>query len=739
MSDPWAAYPALEPGGGDPWAKYPKAPAINEPTGELRQGPTEPVKSVLTTIDDPERGARLSTIARASLSPNPDDQVKRYAASRFPHLPIEEAVKRYGIDRDGNIYFSDPRTGQNVREVPTVGRGVGLLDKFMRAGYQAASGIGPAIPAMAAGVAGAVTGPTGGSILTSGLAAGGADFGRQLLDRALADEPLTREGLYSDKAGKPGWVPNVDYGNVVGQAAINAAGQAASVGLIKMQENNPLGVSTYDRLKARDPTAIAQSAALAQEAKDRGIDLSVGQKTGLPSIMAKERALRTLPETVDQFGEFLKKQRMEQVPAAVRSEMDRLAPARAIDEGADLFKQGADDVMRGLRQTRTAAASPYYQAAFNSGVEPDIKPVLKAISDKMQVVGENTPSGRALKAAYMAMTEEQVINAPGGKVAQRAPITDYQKLHSIKESFDDIISGAFGMNETSAAKRAGRDIMDVQSALRNTLRTAHPGYAQGATEYVKATVPITELEGTALKRVLQKDSSAAPVRYVEQIFDAAKDIPPGDVARIRRAYVGAGKLDEWNAGVRSFVSDRLGEAMRINASGEAGGVPGKLMKSVWGTENQREIMKAALGSQQMATSFEKLMDVLQAASRSLPEGSSTAANLAAQNEMMKPSKYARFVGKLTSPGTLLSAGEDVVAGLNELRGPAKRIALAEYLLSDAGMEKLKRLTLLSPTSRAARMIGGDIVFSALERAGGRGMLGIGVAEPRMPEDTSVSP
>ena len=154
------------------------------------------------------------------------------------------------------------------------------------------------------------------------------------------------------------------------------------------------------------------------------------------------------------------------------------------------------------------------------------------------------------------------------------------------------------------------------------------------------------------------------------------------------------------------LSDRLGDAMRINASGEAGNVPGKVVKSVWGSENQRDIMKAALGSQQMATSFEKLMGVLQAASRSLPEGSPTATNLAAQNAMMQPSKLARFAGKMTSPGTLLSAGEDLAAGISELRGPAKRIALAQYLLSDAGMEQLKRLTLLSPTSRAAHIIAG---------------------------------
>lgn len=716
--------PMLVEGGYSP--DNPFAGALNQPTGEMRSGPTGPMP-VTEVADDPERGASLLTIARASLPPDTPTQIKRFAASRFPHLPIEAAVKRYGVDRDGNIVYADPETGQLVREVPTIGRGAGILDKFMRARPLLASGAGPAAPGIAAGIAGAVTGPTGGSIPIAGLAAGAADIGRQTLDRWLAGEPLTREG----PMGIP--IPDADYGNALGQAALGAAGQGASVGLMKLMQRNPLGVAPYDRLKARNPAERAHWDALAAEAKARGVDLSVGQKTGLPSMMAKERALRTLPETTDQFGDFIQKQRLGQVPAAVRQEMDRIAPARSIAEGGEMLRRGGEDVMRGLKQVRTAAASPHYEAAFNSGVEPDIKPALAVIAKEMGKVGDDTPAGKALKKAFSMLTEE--VPGPNGPI--RVPIADYRKLHSVKESFDDTIGGLFGLNETSAAKRAGRATMEVQSTLRNALRTAHPEYAKGASEYIKATAPINEANATAMRQMLRKDSSAAPLRYAEDLFAASKDVPPAHIARIRQFYANAGKTEEWNAGLRSFVADRLDDALGLNASGEPGGVPGKFVKSVWGTEKQRDVMKAALGDAQLGTSFGKLMEVLQAASRSLPEGSPTAANLAAQNQMMKPSMLARFAGKMTSPGTLLSAGEDIAAGISELRGPAKRIALAQALLSEDGMAKLRRLSMLSPTSQKAIAIVGDILAMSGGRMALRGA-GIGVPDPKLPADTEPS-
>ena len=96
---------------------------------------------------------------------------------------------------------------------------------------------------------------------------------------------------------------------------------------------------------------------------------------------------------------------------------------------------------------------------------------------------------------------------------------------------------------------------------------------------------------------------------------------------------------------------------------------------------------------------------------------------------MQPGKVGRFIGKATSPGTLLSLGDDVVEGIAALRRPAQRIALADHLLSPEGMAQLRRMTMLSPTSQKAIDIASLILTDA-------GIIGAGQAmnppKPRMP-------
>ena len=592
MSDPWAAYPMVEGGAAtappeaDPWANF---PALNVPTGEVRSGNAGPMPPVTSPaiIDDRDRGASLATIARASLAPNTDDQIRRFAAARFPSLPVDEAVKRYGVDRDGNIIYSDPVTGQLVREVPTIGRGEGIGEKFMRAGSQIASGAGPAIPAVAAGVVGAMTGPTGASIPAAGLAAGAADAGRQAIDRYFANEDPSK----------------IDWGNVAGQAALNAGGQALGVGMNKLLQRNPLGVQQYDRLTARDPVEQQRWADLYAEARRRGVDLTVGEASNLRSIRSQERALRTLPETTDKFDDFIRTRNTEQVPAAVRAEMDRLAPSRNVGEGANMLRQGADDVLSGMSKARTTAASPHYQAAFRSGVEPDVTPVIQDIEARLAKVGEATPTGRGLRAMLNALTEADPTTG------QRVPISNYEKLHSIKESFDDIVSGAFDVQQTSAGKRAARDMAGTKAELMDVLKSAHPGYAQGASIYSQMSVPIQEARKGALNALLDKEGPAS-IRYAEALFDAAKDIPPADslpspemVSRVPRVTGKVAPIEDRLivafAGARDLrlQAEKIEEEARtklLTAMGDAEVGQGSAMLAQFKEVSQRKLDASAL-------------------------------------------------------------------------------------------------------------------------------------------------
>ena len=690
---------------------------FNQPTGEARSvSQQEAQRGSLAPVDDPARAASMATIARASLAPDPNDQINRFAAARFPGIPVGQAAKYYGII-NGDIVYADPTDGKIYKEVSTIGGTPNVSEVPARIAQQVASGVGPSIPAVAAGVAGAMVGPTGMSIPAAGLAAGGADAARQALDRYFAGEDPT----------------NISLGNVAGQAAMNAAGQAAGVGLAKVLQRNPLGVRAYDAVKARDPAEQAAWTQLYAEAQRRGIDLSVGEATGLRSLRAQERLLRRQPETTDRMNDFVANRNTEQVPAAMRAELDRIAPPRNVGEGAAMLRQGADDTLKFMADQRSQAASPHYQRAFASGVEPDVTPVLADINDRLARVGTATPTGRGLMAMRDALTEVKNVVDPatGETVAQRVPISNYEKLHSIKESFDDIVSGAFDAQQTSAAKRAARDMAGTKSELMGVLKTAHPGYQQGAEIYARMSVPIQDARKGALNALLDKEG-AAPIRYAEALFDAAKDIPPMEITKIRQLYNAAGKQEEWNAGVRAFMADKLDTAMRVNASGEPGNVPGMVQKTLWGTGNQRDILRAAIGDQQLATSFEKLMGVLNAAAKSLPEGSPTATDLLAADAASRPGAAAKTVGKVLSPAAWLNLGDDVVEGITSLRRPAQRIALAEHLLTPSGMEKMRQMTLLSPTSLKARALTAQLLTDA-GIVGTARWLGMGVPDDRMPD------
>src|SRR5262249_11512796 len=133
-----------------------------------------------------ETSAPIGTQMRASLAPDINDQIKRFAAARFPNLPLEKALQRYGVI-DGNIVYADDQ-GRMQRETPSLGNATGPVDAFMRAVRNVGAGTGPAAPQLGAAAVGTLMGPTALSIPAAAGTAASLDIFRQALDRFLAGE-----------------------------------------------------------------------------------------------------------------------------------------------------------------------------------------------------------------------------------------------------------------------------------------------------------------------------------------------------------------------------------------------------------------------------------------------------------------------------------------------------------------------------------------------------------------------
>jgi hypothetical protein len=660
---------------------------INAGQPELRQGPMERMRAA-PLGDTLERGASPLQAGIASLAPDPEGQIALLAKQM--NIPKE----RFGV-LDGNIVYADER-GQIQRAIPSVMKG-GVLETLQRFAPWAASQFGPMLPQAAGTVAGIATAPLGPatSIASSTGAGFVTDAGRQYVANKLIGD---------DERG-------IDWLNAGGQGALAGGSQALSLSLAKLYNQNPMGVGPADRASAIDPQRQAQAQALEAEAKRRGIDLSAGQATGLPSLRVQERQLGRYPETMDRVTDFVTKQRQEQIPAAVSREIAAISPARG-EQAINQFREGATAVADQAFAQRSAQAAQAYGKALQAAPFTDdaLKPILQR------------PSIQAAWDDAVKLAAERNVQLPA-KLPD-GPL-DWQSWDWLKQGLDAQIEK--GTNELGRLTKFGYGVKETQRDLLKVLDAANPDYAAARAVYGKASDAVDAvLEGGA--GLIKNLDGEARRNMLTKVFSGSEaGLLPEQVARMRNQFMAAGKLEDWNAGAAAWLADALDKSTAVGVAN----TPQNLVKQVWGTENKREVMRAALGNNsERLASFEKLMEVLQAASKSLPEGSPTATDLAAMSGPQTVGKGLQVVGKALSPGSYLNLGNDVVAGIDAMRTPAARVKLAEALLSGDYAKELSQLRMLPPTGEKALQVTTQILTRAgVVGAGSATGLGVPADQP----------
>lgn len=649
----------------------------------LSAGPSRMPAPLGDTLD---KSAGFWTTARASLAPDVKDQIKRFAAG----MGIPE--NRFGVI-DGNIVYTDEE-GSPHRVTPSVMGARGVGDAFMRLGRNAAAQIGPSIPQAAAGGVGVLMGPTGASIPAAGAAAAVTDVARQAVDKFIAGE-------------RPG---DIDYLNAAGQGVLGATGQGAAVGVTRALSRNPLGVNAFDRTAALDPARRAEIERIETEARTRGIDLSAGQATNLRSLLARERQLGRYDETADQMYDFANRQRGQQVPDAFRAEITQISPSQGGQEAISRFRSGAESAADHVLQQRNARARIVYGRALDRTTPegyaerfwtPEVEPLMERPSVQQ---GINY-------ARLIAKEESRDITVPvyeNGKMVGRDVVPDWRSWDYIKRGIDRVIEE--NTNEFGKVNAYGRAASNTRRELLAILDKANPDYPLARGAYGQSSdVVDAVLEGGvgAINKMEGMDRTALVNRFFSR-----QNILPEEVEKARTRFVMAGKVDDWNAGLAAWLSDRLDDALKVNVSGSPGNVPGKLYSSIWGDERQQRIVKAALGDPARVQGMERLMEVLQAASRSLPEGSPTATDQVAATAGKTVGSGLKMIGKLTSPSTYFNLGDEVVSAIDALRTPQARIKLADALLSGDYSAELSKLRMFRPGSEKALEVASQILVGA---------------------------
>lgn len=611
-------------------------------------------------VDDPDRSVPLFTLIKAGAFPDEKKQIKFLAQE----TGIPE--NRWGVI-DGNVIYIDDRTGDIVRAVPSVANASGPVDLWHRFSKWAASQVGPSVPTAVGGAAGTAMGPTPASIPVAAGAAGVADIARQAVGNAMLDEPLS----------------DIDYLNAAGQAAMGGVGQGVGMGVAKAFNRNPLNVGAYDRKAATDPATLAAAQANQAQAQAEGIPLSFGQATGLRSARNAERQLSRDPVSTDIMSDFYKKQR-GQIGDATSRFIDSVSPVQSVDEGVNAMRSGASAAVETARETRRTQSRPLYESVMR----PDN--VMPARDFNSLMANDGIVAG-----ALKRVRSDEVLSAS----IEGMPDASLPVLDLVKKNLDD----AYDVAKRAGEGNRARIIGDARDKFVKTLDDAFKGYADARQAFAGASPEVDSLVNGAVG-TLEKKEGTERIGQIRSLFNSNLSNPAA-VGKARASYEKAGRLDDWDAGVATYLRDTLNAATKV----DEGVSPQRLVTALYERQQQRDLLKAAMTPDQF-DGFTRLLHVIQNAARTLPENSATATDLAGGKALRDQfGGAAKLIGGLTSAIRLADAGGAVGDKVALRMSDAGIERLANAVTNPGSVEQLKKLRMLPPSGEKAVLVASQIL------------------------------
>jgi len=340
----------------------------------IRSVPVQPQgdPNKLNIMSNVDRAASAADLAKASMADDPQRIVQYLASKRFPRMPIEDAVARYGLDQHGRVFYQAD-DGNLYYEAPQDIFGSGNPLEAM--GKSMAANAGPLIPAaagMGVGIATApllVAGPAGAatSITATGMAAAAGEGFRQALGNKFLGDPI-------------------DAGPVYQEFGQNAFGQTLGLGAGKfMTRNTARDIARYDRPATEKLTDIARR---------HGVAMTPGQASGLNSQLSRERVLSNIDDSSGVMQDFFEKQKVD-YENAFTSYLDDISRVDSPEVAGSGAKAASKLAMDRIGQLRASRATPLYLRAFKEAKPVNARAVVDQIDDLMKGT-DNLSMGRRL-------------------------------------------------------------------------------------------------------------------------------------------------------------------------------------------------------------------------------------------------------------------------------------------------------------------------------------------------------
>lgn len=618
-------------------------------------------------------GADFSTLYKASFVDDPAAAAKIFAKARFPNLPENEALKRYGyidgqlvyVGEDGKIRLEQPNGVLNTAKGAVANITGGGLPEIVGAGVGAVSG----------------------GLVGAGIGGSAGTAAKKIIGNTVFGEQQTPGGNFKD---------------IALSGAVNAATTLPAYAGIKWAE----------RLQADDLAKLnlADVKGTQEQLKRWGITSATpAQITQLKSLVDREKLLRDLPESADKLQAHTRDIQNPELRASFEKFLGDISPVKSPAIGSRMGVEAARESIKGMEQSASAAAKPYYNAAANSPAVDQAKSVLDYIdSELVNAAGSNKTQLMWVRNQLINRQKAKSVEAvgPNGEStgitasveAGTVPKSTIAQLDEVKKAIDARLSVA---PQLAIDKRAQSKLLEVKNRILALTDEASPEYKKAREVYGKEIQPAAEAKKGLPGDLARTKPGVAEGKASKLVFNPA-NYAPEDIAQMMGVIR---KQDP--AAADAFVASHLRRTMELAAKETQGGevvnFPGKVRQALFGDEAKQKAMRAALTPQQFEA-MKDLMSLYRKLAVTAGKESMTEPRRAIREQMQReavtvPAKAVAGVAKLASPSTYINAAENIGKWIDQKSFGKYAAELADVITSPEAMKELKALRSMTPNER----------------------------------------
>jgi hypothetical protein len=553
---------------------------------ELPSGAGGPISTITGKpeteyIPRDEPGASFGTMVKNVFVDDPRKQIEIYAKARGI------STSKYRI-HNGEIIFRN-KSGKWQRET-----GEGIIDVGERAAAQVAN---PAV------VMGTVGGLTGNPLIAGTLAAGGEGI-RKVIGSEVFGEEQTSLGNALDMSLQ---------GVLAGGSEL--AGKLGAAGLRKLflggKPAQYAGKEVVEGVLTGTDHAKAQ--VIQTLARQHGMELAPHQlydREGMTNIWMY---LRKHPSTSDAIRKF-----EDDLAISTDTAMKRfIRDVGGYDEDPFIIGKKLSEIAEknidNAIEVRKTIASPLYRKAFQAETDVDIKPVIdyidtELVTAKGEVRNQLLRAKKILEKPDLPKTTKgkkpSIVDQYGKPIGGTPDIenweTSLQGLHGSKIEFDRIIENA---KQDSLGNTVKRNYQIIKDTLLKQMDAVSPDYAAARAEFARLSEPVKALEDSVMGALAKISKEPAQAEAYQKLMNLPSPL------LLRRARQSIEPQDPllWKQMVGSYMRDVY---QGLKAAETEGGriinVAGKMHKRLFGSEEQREMMKAVLSP----TEYQALDDLM---------------------------------------------------------------------------------------------------------------------------------